>query len=101
MTEPRREPLPEKPIVPLEYAGLWIAWDRDHIRIIASGTTIDEVHDAAVAAGEPRPVLGKAPRADVLETGVFQLDAFPIHNVGPWPEGLSMRREDMYGDDGR
>jgi hypothetical protein len=26
---------------------------------------------------------------------------FPTHDVGPWPEGLSLRREDMYGDDGR
>jgi hypothetical protein len=25
----------------------------------------------------------------------------PVHDVGPWPEGLSLRREDMYGDDGR
>lgn len=24
----------------------------------------------------------------------------PVHDV-PWPEGLSLRREDMYGDDGR
>ena len=26
---------------------------------------------------------------------------FPRHDVGPWPEGLSLRREDLYGDDGR
>jgi hypothetical protein len=101
MTEPSREPLPEAPVVPLEYAGLWLAWNRDLTRIIASGTTIDEAHDAAVAAGEPRPVLGKAPRADVLATGLLHFDAFPVHDVGPWPEGLSLRREDMYGDDGR
>ena len=25
----------------------------------------------------------------------------PKYSVGPWPEGLSLRREDMYGDDGR
>jgi hypothetical protein len=29
------------------------------------------------------------------------LDDFPVIDVGPWPEGLSLRREDMYGDDGR
>jgi hypothetical protein len=28
-------------------------------------------------------------------------DDFPVRDVGPWPEGLSLRREDMYGDDGR
>ena len=23
------------------------------------------------------------------------------HDLGPWPDGLSLRREDIYGDDGR
>jgi len=27
--------------------------------------------------------------------------AFPVISVGRWPEDLSLRREDMYGDDGR
>ena len=26
---------------------------------------------------------------------------FPVDNLGPWPEGLNLRRENMYGDDGR
>lgn len=26
---------------------------------------------------------------------------FPVDDLGPWPEGLSLRREDMYGDNGR
>ncbi len=26
---------------------------------------------------------------------------FPVIDVGPWPDDLSLRREDMYGDDGR
>jgi hypothetical protein len=25
----------------------------------------------------------------------------PVRNVGPWPEGFTCRREDIYGDDGR
>ena len=29
------------------------------------------------------------------------LDDLPVRDLGPWPEGLSLRREDMYGDDGR
>ena len=28
-------------------------------------------------------------------------DAFPPHDAGPWPDGLSLRREDMYDDRGR
>lgn len=27
------------------------------------------------------------------------LDVLPLDNVGSWPEDLSLRREDMYGDD--
>ena len=26
---------------------------------------------------------------------------FPTDDLGHWPEDLSLRREDMYGDDGR
>ncbi len=32
--------------------------------------------------------------------GKVPLD-FPVDDLGPWPDGLSLRREDMYGDDGR
>jgi hypothetical protein len=26
---------------------------------------------------------------------------FPVDDLGPWPKGLSLHREDLYGDDGR
>ncbi len=26
---------------------------------------------------------------------------FSAHDVGPWPEGFSVRREEIYGNDGR
>ncbi len=26
------------------------------------------------------------------------LDDFPVHDLGPWPDGLSLRREDMYDE---
>ena len=29
------------------------------------------------------------------------IEDWPVHHVGHWPAGLSLRREDMYGDDGR
>ena len=29
------------------------------------------------------------------------VESWTVHHVGNWPEGLSLRREDMYGDDGR
>jgi hypothetical protein len=28
-------------------------------------------------------------------------DDWPRHDVGPWPENFTIRREDVYGDDGR
>ncbi len=27
--------------------------------------------------------------------------AFPTEDYGPWPDGISLRREDIYGDDAR
>jgi hypothetical protein len=68
-TEPSREPLPESPVVPLEYAGLWIAWDRGHTRIVASGLSFNAAYQAAIAAGEPEPILGKAPQAEIWLVG--------------------------------
>lgn len=32
---------------------------------------------------------------------VRSLNNFPTIDVGPWPNDLSLRREDMYGDHGR
>jgi hypothetical protein len=31
----------------------------------------------------------------------FDVDTLPTHDLGPWPERLSLRREDMYDEDGR
>ena len=62
----------ESPIVPLEYAGKWIAWTHEHTRIIASGRTFQEANDAAKAAGEADPIFAKAPKADVRFVGVHR-----------------------------
>jgi hypothetical protein len=31
----------------------------------------------------------------------FGVNDLPEHDLGPWPEGLSLRREDLYDEDGR
>ena len=31
----------------------------------------------------------------------FRVEDLPKHDLGPWPDGLSLRREDIYDDDGR
>jgi hypothetical protein len=59
----------EPPIVPIEYSGLWIAWDQAQTKIIASGKTFAEVKRAAEKAGECDPLFDKVPRSDVRFVG--------------------------------
>jgi hypothetical protein len=63
------QPLRRPPIVPKEFAGQWIAWDRAQTQIIASGRTFAEVHQAAVATGELQPLMAKVPKADARFIG--------------------------------
>lgn len=46
-------------------------------------------HEVEIVTEEPEPRRGRS-----------QLDGLLIFS-GAWPEGVSLRREDMYGDDGR
>jgi len=60
---------------------------------------------ADVPPGKHRAVmvLDERPAESVVPTppnGRPPLD-FPVHDFGPWPENLSLRREDLYGDEGR
>ena len=48
-------------------------------------------HVARITVAEPTPVRSGKP---------FTMADFPIHD-GPWDDSVSLRREDMYGDDGR
>ncbi len=38
---------------------------------------------------------------ELLPAATTSLNDFPTIDLGPWPVGLSLSREDMYGDDGR
>jgi len=66
---PKQQRPKASPVVPKEYAGKWIAWDRKERTIIASGRTFAEVKRAAEQAGEAKPLLEKVPRADVRFVG--------------------------------
>ncbi len=58
-----RSRFPDRPtLVPLEYAGQWLAWNEDCTEILAHGDSLSEVHDQAVQFGCLRPVLQKIPR---------------------------------------
>jgi len=45
-------------------------------------------------------LLQKSKRQPVQPSQIEPLN-FPVDDLGQWPEGLSLNREDMYGDDGR
>jgi hypothetical protein len=59
-------------VVPREYAGLWIAWNHEGTRIVASGRSLDEAAAGAAASGEARPVFAKAPKAEVRFVGIHR-----------------------------
>jgi Family of unknown function (DUF5678) len=60
-----------RPIVPIEYAGMYIVWNRDQTRIVASGRTLEDALRAAKEAGEEDPVLAKVPKAHVRSVGAI------------------------------
>ncbi len=45
-------------------------------------------------------VLDERPASSVSQVKVSLTD-FPIHDLGPWPENMSLRRTDLYGEDER
>lgn len=49
------------PIVPLEFAGKWIAWNEDHTKIIASAKGLPEAHRKALVTGEKHFWMSKVP----------------------------------------
>lgn len=57
------------PVVPREFSGQWIAWNFERTRIVATAHTFAEATKAAEALGENKPVLAKAPRADMRFLG--------------------------------
>jgi hypothetical protein len=56
-----KESARKHPPVDTKYAGKWIAWDQEQVRIVASGHTFRETYNAAIQAGEPDPLLAKVP----------------------------------------
>jgi hypothetical protein len=59
----------QHPTVPIEFAGKWIAWNHAISQIIACGSSPAEVIEAAREVGEPNPILGKSPPANVRLIG--------------------------------
>ena len=54
------------PAAPFEYAGQWVAWNKEGTEIVAHGRELAAVHDAAIAAGHSDCVLEKVPKANTI-----------------------------------
>jgi hypothetical protein len=63
---------------------------------------ISGIAPASVPPGEHEAVI-TVPTASPGAPGLPPLTAgdLPSHDLGAWPEGLRLRREDLYGDEGR
>lgn len=57
------------PPAPIEFAGQWVAWNPARTEIVAHGDDLEEVYEAAVAAGSPNAVFQKVPEADTYFIG--------------------------------
>jgi hypothetical protein len=74
------------------------------MRTIQSQATVTSSHEMIVQvptdipAGKYQIVMVMDTQSDKKPRASVQ---FPVDDYGPWPEGLSLRREDMYGDFGR
>ena len=75
---------------------------RARIRVDAD-RTITGTAPSDVPPGEHEVVIAVAspPARRERRKKPFNVDDLPIVDLGPWPEGMSLRREDIYGDDGR
>jgi hypothetical protein len=60
----------QRPSVPKEFGGKWIAWNSNATRIIASGETLEDCAAAAAQSGEANPQFEKVPRPDVRIIGM-------------------------------
>ncbi|MCX7427256.1 MAG: hypothetical protein NTW96_16710 [Planctomycetia bacterium] len=72
--------------VPAEFANLWVAWDRNQTRIVASGPTFDEAKRAAAATGHRAIILAKvapAPRRGGRSLSVVYAVAVFMAQVAP------------------
>ena len=65
---PTTDELPKA--APVEFAGQWVAWNREQTKIVGHGRTWMEARQAAADAGVSDPVLQKVPRPDVVFIGV-------------------------------
>ncbi len=71
-------------------------------------TRIVVAADGSISTATPLPAGEHVANIDVFGAPArqpaahpFDLALLPVLDLGPWPKGLSLSREVMYGDDGR
>ena len=70
--------------------------------LVGADRRISGTAPAAVPPGEHEVTITVAPSLTrQRDDKPFDIGALPTHDLGPWPEGLSLRREDIYDEDGR
>jgi hypothetical protein len=70
--------------------------------LVGPDHSISGTAPAAVPPGEHEVTISVTPAPPRQRPGEpFDVETLPTHDLGPWPEGLSLRREDMYDEDGR
>jgi hypothetical protein len=60
----------QRPSVPKEFGGKWIAWNSNATRIVASAETLEDCAASAANAGEANPQFEKVPRPDLRIIGM-------------------------------
>ena len=68
MIDTQKETVEE--LVPIEYAGKWVAWSADHSVIVSSADSLQEARQKAFDGGEKNPWLDKIPDEKVRFGGV-------------------------------
>jgi len=63
-------------------------------------TTLHVAPDGAVSIPEKLPAGDYAATITMPETPRRSVLDLPVHH-GPWDDSMSLRRDDIYGDDGR
>ena len=61
--------VPARDAVSTKYSGKWVAWSRDHSRIVASADRLSELWQQVNDQRIDDPVFEKVPRSDVRFVG--------------------------------
>ena len=75
------------------------------MRVLTTSAVVSGDHQMTIQVPADVPcgvqqvvVVLEAPSGTLAPVADWKL---PVHDVGPWPAGFTVSREDIYGDDGR